>query len=250
MAKEPLRPEPAGFGACGRCAYLDTGTSSICFACARRTMEDLAAQRCRTCDLPLSSGEGCRNPICNWDSRHFGWNYAVAMRSGTLQRAINAYKYDDRRGWAQIFARVLVGFLNQERETFRPFDLIVASPTYVGPDGRAFDHTRFVLEWAKDWAEGAWPFDLEEPAAIIKTAPTESMVRKTWKQRYEIAKGPLRDALRLPRPERTRGKRILVYDDVFTDGQTLNEVAGCLRLQGEASWVCGVTLARQPYGGR
>jgi predicted amidophosphoribosyltransferase len=210
-------------------------------------MEALAAHRCLTCDLPLPAGQDCRNPVCTWEDRQFEWNYAVAMRSGNLQSAINAYKYDNHRGWAQIFARVLVGFLNEKRETFRHFELIVASPTYVGVNGRAFDHTRFVLEWAQDWAEGAWPFDIEALPAIIKTRATESMVGKKWRQRYEVARGPLREALQVPRPERTRGKRILVYDDVFTDGQTLNEVARCLRLHGEARSVCGVTLARQKF---
>jgi predicted amidophosphoribosyltransferase len=43
---------------------------------------------------------------------------------------------------------------------------------------------------------------------------------------------------------------ILVYDDVFTDGHTLYEVARCLKLQGGAADVCGVTLARQIYQGQ
>ena len=41
---------------------------------------------------------------------------------------------------------------------------------------------------------------------------------------------------------------VLVYDDVFTDGLTLNEVARALRRVG-ANAVCGVTLCRQPYRG-
>ena len=44
--------------------------------------------------------------------------------------------------------------------------------------------------------------------------------------------------------------RIVVIDDVFTDGLTLNEVARALRLQGGAERVFGVTLVRQPWIGR
>ena len=213
-------------------------------------MEALAQERCSTCDLPLTEGEQCANPICNWDNRYFTWNYAAAMRSGVLERAINAYKYDSRRGWAQIFARVLVGFLDEEEAVFEPFDLIVASPTYVGEGGRDWDHARDVIKEANDLAEGAWPFDVNEPPAIIKAAATERLTGKTWKQRRDIAIGPLREALQVPDANRTRGKHILVYDDVFTDGQTLNEVARCLKLAGEANSVSGVTLARQPYRAR
>ncbi len=42
----------------------------------------------------------------------------------------------------------------------------------------------------------------------------------------------------------------VVYDDVFTDGFTLNEVARCLKNKGNANEVCGVTLARQPWRSR
>jgi hypothetical protein len=72
--------------------------------------------------------------------------------------------------------------------------------------------------------------------------------QSSWKIRDQIASNELRKALSVPDPKRTSGKSILVYDDVFTDGHTLDEVAHCLRLQGEASEVCGVTLTRQPWG--
>jgi DNA protecting protein DprA len=75
-------------------------------------------------------------------------NHAIAMRSGPLRRAIDRYKVHGRWGWALIFGRVLAGFLDREAETFGRFDLIVASPTYVGTGGRAFNHTRLVLEHA------------------------------------------------------------------------------------------------------
>lgn len=72
------------------------------------------------------------------------------------------------------------------------------------------------------------------------------MVGHTYPERRDIAEGPLRQALRVTRD--ARGMNVLVYDDVFTDGLTLNEVAGALR-RAEANAVCGVTLCRQPYRG-
>ena len=233
-----------------RDTYLQTGTPSICFACARRSIEALKKERCTVCDLPLKSGStDCGNPICQWSDRCFEWNYAAAMRSGVLRNVIDSYKYDGFRGWAHIYARVLVGFLNEARSTFGDFDLIVASPTFVGRGGREWDHTRTVIMEASQLEDGReWPFDIDDPPAIVKTAATEPMMGKKWKQRYEIATGQLREALSVPDTDKTRGKTILVYDDVFTDGQTLNEVGRCLIAQGGASRVCGVTLTRQPFG--
>ncbi|HBV94617.1 MAG TPA: hypothetical protein DEG26_07970 [Chloroflexi bacterium] len=66
-------------------------------------------------------------------------------------------------------------------------------------------------------------------------------------ERRRLAAERLRPALRVPDPRRTAGKRLLVVDDVFTDGRTLDEVARALRLQGGATEVCGLALCRQPW---
>jgi predicted amidophosphoribosyltransferase len=170
-----------------------------------------------------------------------------ALRTDSIVVFADYRAHYDETILAVIFGRVLIGFLTQEQDIFRTFDLIVASPTYVGVGARAWDHTRRVLKRAHELSDGTWPFDVEEQAAIIETAATERLTRKSWTQRHAITTGPLRAALTIPQPARTCGKRVLVYDDVFTDGQTLNEVARCLRVAGGAAAVCGVTLWRQPY---
>jgi predicted amidophosphoribosyltransferase len=173
------------------------------------------------------------------------------MRSGVLEGAINHYKFQGRRQWALLFGRILAGFLEQNEPTFRNFDLITASPTFVGQEGRTFDHTRLVVEHAADEvARGSnWPFDLDELPAIVKTGPTVSFATMSYAKRRDAAQTELREVLQVPHPERTAGKRILVYDDVFTDGHTLNEVARALRVDGRATEVCGVSLCRQPWRG-
>jgi predicted amidophosphoribosyltransferase len=246
------KPEPAGIGRCNVCAYLESGSSEICYRCARKKIESLApfAQRCAICDLPLKPDGTCGNPLCNWhvSERYFEWNYAIAMRSGVLESAINAFKYENRRGWGKIFGRVLVGFLDEEEATFEDFDLIVASPTYLEPgSARKYDHTREVILAADEEAEGRWPFDTDGPPAIVKTAKTEPFVKKRWGERKKTAENELRAALLIPDVSRTRGMEILVYDDVFTDGFTLREVARALIEEGGATKVCGVTLTRQPF---
>lgn len=224
-------------------------------------MEPLAdlEDRCEVCDQTYVVGEtSCKNPVCAMGQRWFEWNYAIAMRSGTLERVINNYKYSGptsrERGWSAIFGRILIGFLDANAASFEGTDLIVSSPTFIGPGSRrAWDHIRGILVAAdaEQVPPGRWPFDLAETAAIIKTADTPSMVSmKSYPGRRQNAEGPLRDSLEVPDPSRTKGRRIVVVDDVFTDGLTLREVARALRLQGRAVDVRGVTLARQPFGRR
>lgn len=167
------------------------------------------------------------------------------MRTGPLRRAIDRYKVEEKRGWAAIFGRVLVGYLNAHAATFRGYDLIVPSPTFVGDGGRTFDHTGLVLKRAAREDDGRWPF---EAGVVEKTKATTPFRGRTWKQRYAIATQELRPALAVPDPRLVSGKRILVYDDVYTEGLTLREVARSLREAG-AIEVSEIVLARQRYGG-
>ena len=101
------------------------------------------------CDGVLSEGKECGNPLCKQGVPSRGWQviYAVAMRSGTLQDVIGRYKYDGLKGWAWIFARVLVGYLEYEL-LLEDWDLIIPMPTFVGEGGRDWDHIDLVLELA------------------------------------------------------------------------------------------------------
>src|SRR5436190_22856009 len=115
------RPEPLGIGRRKKCAYLEAGTAAICFKCARSVIEPLAPadERCPICDQVLENGV-CGNRICSWpiSERYFQWNFAIAMRSGVLETAINRFKYQNQWGWRNIFGRVLVGFLDRHTRTF------------------------------------------------------------------------------------------------------------------------------------
>jgi predicted amidophosphoribosyltransferase len=200
------------------------------------------------CEQDLQGYSRCGNWLCNDRSRAFEAVRAVSMRTSMLKTAINRYKYDGQRGWAWIFGRVVVGYLDANADVFRNTDLVVASPTYTGTDARrSWDHTRAILERAAIESKGTWPFDLGDPPAIIKTAETQRLVDADAATREQVAREQLRPALLVPRPDRVAGRSIVVLDDVFTRGTTLNEVARTLKAAG-ASEVIGLVLARQPWG--
>lgn len=182
--------------------------------------------------------------------RWFRRNHAISMLSGRLHDAIKAYKYPPyRREWAYVFGRILLGYLDTHAAALGPLDTIIATPAYTG-DGahRDWDHVRRILEVAADhdWL-GAWPIDVSDPPAIIRTAAAQPLVGQTYRERRNHAEVVIRPLLRVADPSRTAGKRIAVVDDVFTDGLTLREVARALRLQGAAREVIGITLARKGW---
>jgi len=210
-------------------------------------MRALPKSRCRVCDQELTAPkEPCSNPVCRWPNRQFGWNAAIAMRGGALEQAINRYKYDGVRGWALIFGRVLAGFLYDRRELFAGFDLVIPSPTYVGPGGRSFDHTALVLAEAARLDETGLPFALDPPV-LVKTGPTRKLVGLSWSARRDVCRDEVPEVLHVPNPAGVAGQQILVYDDVFTDGLNLNAVAKKLR-EADAAQVCGLRWRGSPGG--
>jgi predicted amidophosphoribosyltransferase len=198
------------------------------------------------CDGVLGEGGECGNPLCRDGALSRGWKviYAVAMRSGTLQDVISRYKYDGLKGWAWIFARVLVGYLEQEL-LLDDWDLIIPMPTFVGGGGRDWDHIDLVLERAL----------VEDPDLPVrrdvmrKVKATPRLVGQSgFAARALVAETHIYPALEITDPRAVAGMRVLVFDDVFTSGLTLREVAQKLKQAGALS-VGGIVLARQPFRG-
>lgn len=246
-----LDPQPAGFCRCFSCAYRETGTPAICYLCTSRAVQQLDQNGCDICGLSLNRDGECPNYVCRWPDRFFDRNYAIAVRTGDIEQAINAYKYRGLRNWAFVFGRVLVGYLNEFASEFQKFDLIISSPTHISQHGnvRRWDHIQLIIDYAATVSQNRWPF-ATNVAAIVKTRPTTPMVGKSWRERRAIAENEIRQSLEIPNTSVTDAKSILVFDDVFTDGFTLREVARCLLLSGAARAVSGITLVRQPWTDR
>jgi len=239
-------PAPAGFGKCYRCAYRESGTSFTCYQCARQDFQEPDEDCCTVCCHPLKSDGECGNPICSWDDRWFDRNVSIAFKTGRIEYALKRYKYENQKGWAYIFSRVLTGFLFEHDSQLGRYDFIIPSPTYVSSEeeSRSWDHTRLVLEKANDAVGWLYGFCLDP--VIIKSAPTKRMVGHSWRERKQIAETELRFSLQVVDPDAVEEKNIIVYDDVFTEGFTINEVARALKQSG-ASSVSGLTLVRGLY---
>lgn len=237
-----LDPPPAGFAACTACAYQKTGTPAICFACANAeaAVPD-AARGCPVCGQELADDGLCANAVCNFDDRVFFKIHTVSGRADEMWKAVSRFKYDEDRGWAEILGRILVGYLEEHRVEFEGYDFITPGGIYVGPRAkRLWDHLRLILDAAQ--IEGpTWPFAYD---LIVKTGPTDQFLGKSPRERSEIAEGRLRSALSVPDPDRVAGKRILVFDDVYSEGFSMREMARALVHAGAAE-VSGIVLARR-----
>ncbi|MGY1633630.1 ComF family protein [Geodermatophilus sp. SYSU D01186] len=238
-----LQPSPAGFDACETCAYRASGTPVICFTCCRGEPAAPGPDGCAVCGQPVDGGR-CPNTVCGLDDRSFSRIYTVSEQPEAMWNAVYAYKYGEDRSWAEVLGRILVGFLEDRREEMSRFDVITTGAIYVGPRAvRLWDYLRLVVE-AADRTGPEWPF---APCLIAKSGPTGRFLGIGVEARRQIAEGELRSALSVPEPERVAGARVLVVDDVYSEGYSLREMARVLLAAGAAE-VAGLVFARRKGG--
>jgi ComF family protein len=171
---------------------------------------------------------------CLTERRYFRKARAFGVYEGTLMEAIHRLKYGGKTALSGPLGALA-------KEAFYQFwevgtiDLLLPVPLHIKRlRERGFNQAHLIN---KKWAsvEGI-PFDGFTLSRSRWTEPQTSLSRA---ERRKNVKG----AFSLRRPDRVKGKRILLVDDVFTTGATANECARVL-LKAGGRWVDVLTLAR------
>ena len=226
------------------CPYQSSGTPAICFSCVDRGRPPGEVWTCPVCGQPLGEADSCPNTVCSLEDRWFSRIHTVSWRTEEVWTAVCRYKYDEDRDWAPILGRILVGFLEERRQELQDYDVITAGALYVGPRARRlWDHLRLILDAAQADGPG-WPF---VPDVITKSGPTGQFLGRGVETRRAIAEHSLRKALAVPDPAQVAGRRVLVFDDVYSEGFSLREMARVL-LEAGAAEVAGLVFARKKGG--
>jgi predicted amidophosphoribosyltransferase len=146
--------------------------------------------------------------------------------------------------WADVFARLFADHLHGHSTWFEEFDFLVPTPSYLGPAARRhWDPVGEIAIRLRPLVEPLWEL---RSGVVSKECETPPMQGHPFSDRQVIAAGPLRRSLHVARPQQVAGARILVLDDVLTDGSTLREMARVLRRSG-ACEVAGLVLARPAW---
>jgi len=152
MAK-PL--DRSDFPCCASCPYAQHGPWHVCVACAGETLQSIQ-NPCPTCSQEIGQDE-CFNSLCTGRAgrRHIERIEAIALHTDPFDRVIRRFKYGEKYGWALVFARLLLGHLNNcWRED--DVDLIVANPGHPGRKHNAEVIRRAALQDFQDtWPKGS-----------------------------------------------------------------------------------------------
>jgi ComF family protein len=198
---------------------------------------------CSRCGYPLAKdteAEGLLCPGCLSRESPLPPAYTVrslALYAGGLRKAILRVKYSSRQ---TAVARSLSFFIRDHFSRFFPvdaFDRILPVPLHP-KRLRAREFNQCVLLSRPLASHLGIPLDLDAVERVRHTLPQRF---STEKERRKNLKG----AFRVRKPARIDGQSILLFDDVYTSGATLEEMARSL-LSAGASRVAAFTLARSP----
>jgi predicted amidophosphoribosyltransferase len=200
--------------------------------------------RCASCGQRRPGGP-CPNRWCQRADRGWSVVHGVGCYHGDLRHAVMAYKYRHQLERGIELAALLARHVRDHPTWFEEYDLITPVPSYLGPGRRrSWDPVgrlaqELGLQLGRHWEVHS--------GLVVKLAETPPMSGRSRWERSRIAEGPLRRALR-PGVTDLSGARVLVVDDVFTEGSTLREVARVLRGIG-AEEVAGLVVARPEWAG-
>ncbi|MFG2637923.1 ComF family protein [Streptomyces sp. NPDC048362] len=242
-------PDPAGFPGCPVCAYRVTGTARLCSDCAGRTLQAVAEPHCPVCSQALAPGRQCSNRVCTLPEAERGFSRvdAVAMYSGALRDKIHKLKYEGRAGWAMIFGRLLVGWMESHPEAMHGVDYVVGNPTHTGR--QPLQHIEAIMDAAyTEDVTRAFPLSPPGGHRLVKHAETARSANRTLDEKRAAAAAHAAALTWTGDTGDIKGATVLLVDDVFTSGSQLQHVARRLRATGAAD-VRGLVLARVAWSG-
>jgi ComF family protein len=230
---------PSDCRICGS-PLLTISNLPVCETCLKN-ITPLDGQLCRFCGEKLFSSfaQSEDGPLCGLCRRaqpYFHRAVAYGAYEGALRDLIHLFKYHGIKPAGPLLGRLLH---DSTRALSLPADLVVI-PVPLGPGrrkSRGFNQAETI---AKAFLHGPSSGSIElDTSSLARTRETASQTGLTRHQRRTNVRG----AFAVSRPERVKGRSILLVDDVMTTGTTAGECARMLRRAG-AKEVFVATVAR------
>ncbi|MFD4611367.1 ComF family protein [Streptomyces sp. NPDC058440] len=169
------------------------------------------------------------------------------MYSGALRDKIHTLKYEGRAGWALIFGRLLVGWMESHPEAMNGVDYVIGNPSHVGR--QPLQHIEAIMDAAyTEDVNRAFPLSPPGAHRLVKHAETARSANRTLEEKRAAATAHAAALTWTGDISDIKSATILLVDDVFTSGSQLQHVALRLRATGAAD-VRGLVLARVPWSG-
>lgn len=223
-------------------ALLHFTNKFVCSSCAPN-FSIVESPACTMCGRMFVSREGDDHLCgkCQKEPKYFTTARAAVVYDNLMTNAILKLKYQGRIQLARPLGRVLLfAFLNYFSRQ-NP-DIIIPVPLYPGKfKQRGFNQVFLMIQdWEKQLPENGYRFPCKIRINILqKNKNTNAQTGLNKEQRVKNIK----NSFHIENQSDISGKNILLVDDVYTTGSTVNECARTL-IKGGAGRVDVLTLAR------
>lgn len=207
---------------------LEDQTGAICEICRQR-IRPIGEPRCKKCGRPVRETEELC-PDCESHNRSFTEGRGIFLYDEIMRKSVLLFKYGGRKEYGRFFSMALVGCSTTLIQRWRP-DLIVPIPMQKKKiRQRGFNQAELLGRYLAE--KQKIPFSGH---VLIKIHHTKSQKKLSEKERRKN----LKQAFQVE--QKITGMRILLVDDVFTTGSTIDAAAACL-MQAGASEVFFLTV--------
>lgn len=199
---------------CGELIKVD-GDPWICDKC-REQFEIKEHRRCKICGRIIHHRGNCR--ICNSDKMCFDRGYAVFEYKGGVRKAIMDFKYKNMFRYGEFFGNIMSDFAKENIDEY--FDYITAVPLHSKRKrDRGYNQSEILAK-----AIGR-ELGIKYKRLLLRKTNTKPQNSLNKKERLENIK----KAFCMCRNVSVENKNILIIDDIFTTGSTINECSRILK---------------------
>jgi ComF family protein len=222
---------------CRLCAAIldEPGERIVCRDCLGRLVPRQGPV-CPVCGRFLeSAGEEHPCGRCLEAPPAFSFHRSCGAYAGTLKDVVLLFKYRKCAPLSRPLARLAEASLASEARLWEGADFLVPVPLHrARRRDRGFNQSRLL---ARDLAKGRGMKVLGGVLVKARNAPPQAGLRATEREKNVVG------AYAVRRPDRIRGRTLVIVDDVTTTGATLRECARVL-MQAGAKEVRAITLAQ------
>ncbi len=220
------------------CALCGSDTSAgrhLCEPCLAKAAR-IEAPFCRQCSQPFDGAIESEFTCSNCEGRRFHFDCAVSRyrSTGIVRELVHRFKYDRCLYLRQPLSEWLAETLDDARITTHSFDYLVPVPLHSARmRDREFNQAEVLARLVADRHGERVLHALRR----VRYTTTQTRLDRAERMRN------LRNAFRVRHSRTVSGSHLILVDDVFTTGSTVDECARVLKESGAAS-VRVITVAR------